>query len=95
MLRKRNALSSQKKSQEKKQVKSFKYLGYTRTQNAKSDAEIKEETAMAKETLRKMKTMFTNRNFTINTKINTSYVGSVLLYGGGCWKLNKDTEKRL
>ena len=52
-----------------KQVKSFKYLGYTITQNAKSDAEIKKRIAM--ETFRKMKTIFTNRNITINTKINT------------------------
>ena len=80
-----------------KQVKSFKYLGYTITQNAKSDAEIKKRIAMAKETFRKMKTIFTNRNITFNTKINTlkAYVWSVLLYGCECWTLNKDTERRL
>ena len=63
-----------------KYVKSFKYLGYTITQNAKSDAEIKQQIALAKETFGKMKTIFTHRNITINTKINTlkAYVWSVL-----------------
>ena len=80
-----------------KQVKSFKYLGYTITQNGKSDAEIKKRIAMAKETFRKMKTIFTNRNININTKINAlkAYVWSVLLYGCECWTLNNDTKKRL
>ena len=52
---------------------------------------------MAKETFRKMKTIFTNRNITINTKINTlkEYVWSVLLYGCECWTLSKDTERGL
>ena len=50
---------------------------------------------MAKETFRKMKTIFTNRNITINTKIDTlkAYVWSVLLYGCECWTLSKYTEK--
>ena len=76
-----------------KQVKSFKYLGCTITQTAKSDAEIKKRIAMAKETFRKMKMIFTNRNIAINTKSNTlkAYVWSVLLYGCECWTLNKDT----
>ena len=80
-----------------KKEKSFKYLRYTITQNAKSDAEIKKTIVMAKETFRKMKTIFTNRNITINTKINTlkAYVWSLLLYGCECWTLNKDTEWRL
>ena len=80
-----------------KQVKSFKYLGYTITHNAKSDAEIKKRIAMAKETFRKVKTIFKNRNITINTKINTleAYVWSVLLYGCECWTLNKDAERKL
>ena len=52
---------------------------------------------MAKETFRKMKTIFTNRNITINTKIDTlkEYVWSVFLYGCECWTLNKDTERGL
>ena len=80
-----------------KQVKSCKYLGYTISQNEKSDAEVNKRIAMAKETFRKMKTIFTNGNITINTKINTleAYVWSILLYEYECWTLNKDTERRL
>ena len=78
-------------------MKNFKYLGYTITQNAKSIIEIKKRIAMSKDTFNKMKSIFTNRNITINTKINTlkAYVWSILLYGCECWTLNKDTEKRL
>ena len=55
------------------QVKSFKYLGYTITQNAKSDIEIKKRISMAKESFRKVKTIFTSGNITMNTKINTLF----------------------
>ena len=50
---------------------------------------------MAKETFRKMKTIFTNRNITINIKVNTlkAYVLSVLLYGCESWTLNRQKQK--
>ena len=79
----------------KKKVKSFKYLGYTISQNAKSNAKIKKRIVMAKETFRKMKTIFTNRNITMNIKVNTlnAYVLSVLLYGCESWTLNRQKQK--
>ena len=44
-----------------------------------------------------MKAIFTNRNITISTKINTlkACIWSILLYGCEYWTLNKDTERRL
>ena len=85
------------KGEKIKQVKNFKYLGYTITQDGKSETEIKKRISMAKDTFSKMKAIFTNRNISTSTKINTlkAYVWSVLLYGCECWTLNKDTERRL
>ena len=44
-----------------------------------------------------MKHIFTNRNISFKTKMNTlkAYVWSILLYGCECWTLTKDLEKRL
>ena len=85
------------KGEEIKQVNTFKYLGCTKTPDAKCDSEIKKRIAMAKETFTKMKSIFTNRNIKLATKINAlkAYVWSVLLYGCECWTLTPDLEKRL
>ena len=85
------------KGVEIKQVKTFKYLGYTITQDARSDSEVKKRIAMAKDTFCKMKSIFTNRNINSFTKIDTlkTYIWSILLYGCECWTLNKNTEKKL
>ena len=44
-----------------------------------------------------MKSVFTNRNIKVYTKINTlkAYKCSILLYGYECWILSKDLERRL
>ena len=53
--------------------------------------------AMAKDTFQKMKSVFTNRNIKMNTKIRVmkTYVWSVLLYGYECWTINKEMERKL
>ena len=85
------------KGQEIKQVDTFKYLGCTITTDAKCEAEIKKRIAMSKDTFTKMKSIFTNRNISLTTKLNTlkAYVWSVLLYGCECWTLTPGLEKRL
>ncbi|GFN95511.1 endonuclease-reverse transcriptase [Plakobranchus ocellatus] len=52
---------------------------------------------MAKDTFQKMKPILANRNISMTTKIRVikTYVGSVLLYGSGCWTMNKEIEKKL
>ena len=52
---------------------------------------------MAKDTFQKMKSIFTNRNIKMNTKIRVmkTYVWSVLLYGCECWTINKEMERKL
>ena len=53
--------------------------------------------ASSKDTFTKMKSIFTNRNIKVYTKINTlkAYIWSILLYGCECWTLTKDLERRL
>ena len=44
-----------------------------------------------------MRSIFTNRNIIVYTKINTlkAYTWSIFLYGCECWTLTKDLERRL
>lgn len=80
-----------------KQVESFKYLGFTITPDARCDVEIRKRIAMSKDTFNKMKSIFTNRNIGLGTKIRAlkAYVWSTLLYGSECWTLTKESERRL
>ena len=54
-----------------KQLDTFKYLGFTINPDARCDTEIKKRTALSKDTFAKMKSIFTNRNIKVYTKINT------------------------
>ena len=80
-----------------KQVDTFKYLGFTITPDSRCYTEIKKRTALSKETFAMMKSIFTNRNIKVYTKINTlkAYIWFILLYGCECWTLTKDLERRL
>ena len=80
-----------------KQVDTFKYLGFTITSDARCETEIKKTIALSKDTFTKMKSIFTNRNIKVYTKIDTlkAYIWSILLYGCECWTLTEDLERRL
>ena len=80
-----------------KQVGTLKYLGFTITSDTRCDKEMKKRIALSKDTFPKMKSIFTNRNIRIYTKINTlkTYIWSILLHGCECWTLAKDLERRL
>ena len=54
-----------------KQVDTCKYLGFTITPDARCDTEIKKRIALSKDTFTKMKSIFTNRDIKVYTKINT------------------------
>ena len=75
-----------RKGEKIKQVDTFKYLGLTITPDVRCDTEIKKRIALSQDTFTKMKSIFTNRNIKIYTKINTlkAYIWSILLYGCKC-----------
>ena len=52
---------------------------------------------MSNDTFTKVKSIFTNRNIRLSTKVNTmkAYIWSILMYGCECWTLTKDLERRL
>ena len=79
-----------------KQVGTFTYLGFTITPDARCDTEMKKRIALSKDTFPKMKSMFTNRNIIIYTKINTrkAYIRSIILHRCECWTLTKNLERR-
>ena len=80
-----------------KQVGTFKYLGFTITPDARRDTEIQKRTALYNDKFTKVKSIFTNRNIRIYTKINImkAHIRSILLYGYEGWTLTKDQERRL
>ncbi|GFN95483.1 craniofacial development protein 2 [Plakobranchus ocellatus] len=69
-----------------KQVCTFQNLGYTITPDSRCDTEIQKRIALSKDTFTKVKSIFTNRNIRLSTKINTmkSYIWSILLCGCKC-----------
>ena len=80
-----------------KQVDTCKYLGFTITPDTRCDREMKKRIALSKDTVTKMKSIFTNRYIKVYTEINTlkAYIWSILLCGCECWTLTKDLERRL
>ena len=69
-----------------KQVDTFKYLSFTITPDSRCYTEIKKRIALSKETFARMKSIFTNRNIKVYTKINTlkAYIWFIPLYGCEC-----------
>ena len=64
--------------------------------DARCDTEIKNRIALSKDSFTKSKSIFTNRNIRIYTKINTLkvYIWSILLHESNFWTLTKDLGKR-
>ena len=83
------------KGEQIKQITKFKYLGYKITSDGNCTNEIR--IAMTKDTFQKMKSVFTKRDITMNTKIGVlkAHVWSVLLYGCACCTINKEMERKL
>ena len=74
---------------------SLKYVGLIITPDARCDTEIKKRIALCKDIFTKMKSIFTNSNIRIYTKINTLKAYIWLLQGCECWTLIKDLERKL
>ena len=72
-------------------------MDFTIPPDTRSDTEIKQRIALSNNTFTKIKSIFTNRNIKVYTKLNTlkAYIWSIVLYGCECWTLTKDLEIRL
>lgn len=78
------------------QVKSFKYLGHTMTEDGKCGTEIKCRIAQAKEAFSKRKELLT-KSLKKSTKIKIvkTLIWTILLYGCETWTLKKDDIRKL
>ncbi|KAI5734139.1 hypothetical protein M8J77_003012 [Diaphorina citri] len=76
-----------------KQTKTFKYLGSTITENAKSTTDVKQRIAQAKVAFLKKKTLLCSNNININ--IRKTLVWSVALYGSETWTIGKREQDRI
>ena len=78
------------------QLKSFKYLGHTITQDGRCETEIKCRIAQAKEAFSNRKELLT-KGLKKQTKIKIvkTSVWTTLLYGSETWTLRKEDIKKL
>jgi len=78
------------------QVKSFKYLGSTMTEDGRCETEIKVRIALAKEAFSKRRELLT-KSFRkeVKKKIVKTLVWSTLPYGSETWTLRKEDIRRL
>ena len=78
------------------QVKSFKYLGSTMTEDGRCETEIKVRIALAKEAFSKRRELLT-KSFRkeVKKKIVKTLVWSTLLYGSETWTLRKEDIRKL
>ena len=82
---------------ELKQVKSFKYLGSTITEDGKCRNDIIKRIHIAKSNFSTLKPILTNGKISKRTRINLirTYVWSSLLYGAESWTIDKEMEKKI
>ena len=79
------------------QVKQFKYLGQTITNEGQNNKQIVIHIAQAKLVFIKLKDVFMSRDISLSLKLKaiSLYVYSILLYGEVTWTLYVDSIKKL
>ena len=80
-----------------KQVDQFCYLGSWITADVRCEREIKYRIEEAKRAFNEMRTLFKNRNLSLESRkrMVKTYVWSILLYGCETWTISRSMEKRL
>ena len=80
-----------------KQVDQFCYLGSWITADVRCEREIKYRIEEAKRAFNEMRTLFKNRNLSLESRkrMVKTYVWSILLYGCETWTISRGMEKRL
>uniref|UniRef100_H3AYE5 Endonuclease-reverse transcriptase n=1 Tax=Latimeria chalumnae TaxID=7897 RepID=H3AYE5_LATCH len=78
-------------------VSHFKYLGSIVREDGKCEQDIKTRIGMARTTLRKMKTLWKNRNISTQTKIRLvkALIWPVATFGCESWTLTKMLMKKI
>ena len=78
------------------QVKSFKYLGSTKTTTAACSGDIKSRIAIAKRRMIELQDIWNDRNLSKDLKVRPvkALVWSALMYGAEAWTLFKSDENR-
>jgi len=79
------------------QVHKFSYLGSLITDDAKSEADLRQRLAVGATVLARMKPLWTSHALTLKTKVKLCQVlvWPVATYGSESWVLRKDDERRL
>ena len=79
------------------QVKSFKYLGQTISDDGTTDVEVRKRIAIARQSFVNMKDVLTTKSMKIETRkrLFRCYILSSLLYAGETWILNKAMQEKL
>ena len=82
---------------ELEQVKSYKYLGQTVTDEAKNDKEISIRIAQAKSTFISMSDVLTSRDMTLALRLKAvrMYIYPIISYGDETWTFYKDTTNNI
>ena len=82
---------------ELEQVKSYKYLGQTVTEEAKNDKEISIRIAQAKSTFISMSDVLTSRDMTLALRLKAvrMYIYPIISYGDETWTFYKDTINKI
>ena len=80
-----------------KQSSSFVYLGSLITQDARCNKEVEKRILIAKNAFNNMKTLLTNNNVGIQTRVRAlkAYVWSTLTYGSETWTLSTYLKNKI
>ena len=80
-----------------KQSSSFVYLGSTITQDARCNQEIEKRIMIAKNAFNSMRTLLTNSNIGIQTRLRAlkTYIWSTLTYGSETWTISKIMKNKI
>ena len=83
--------------QQLKQVRSFKYLGSTISEDGRCDSDIKTRIAISKTAFNKVKSLLTNRSIpmSLRRRFLKSYVWSTMLYGCEAWNISSAMQKKI
>ena len=84
-------------NQQLKQVRNFRYLGSTISEDGRSDSDINARIAISKTAFNKVKPLMINRSIPISLRRRflKSYVWSTMLYGCETWNISSPMQRKI